>query len=198
MDPVVSEAEFTRWLTLDHRSIPKGDGPDSENDALERIAAYDGALLEEFFATLPERAAFWSEMLVSLRAKLVRERETSADTPTVAGMPLPPVPIDTVGTHSIATYIERLKWVAGLKTNPDFVARNGHHRLHVVAIALRYGIDSAVRYMRGGSAIWSDDDVQDAYDASQDLEVLIYQQRGDAVRFSPGMSAGGEQPTMET
>jgi hypothetical protein len=151
VEPVLSESEFGRWLTERQRHIPDGD----HDSVGERVAAYDAALLDEFFAALPERIRFWAN---------VRDRET-------------------VGGSEIASYIERLEWIALLETEPTFRRFDGHKRFHAVAIALRYGVQSAMWYLAGSAQQWGDDELQDAFDASRELEFLIYQQRGSDVKF---------------
>jgi hypothetical protein len=194
VDPFLSEREFTRWLTLAQRQIPKGD----QDDAMDRVAAYHGALLDEFFATLPQRIAFWVSALEEERAK-VRAREevrTGEEAlakrdhvASVAESPIAP-PLfsgngETVGTSDSAAYIERLEWVALQKNNPEFLALNSHHRFWLVAIALSFGIDSATRYLRGETENWGDDELQDGLQAKDELEFLIFQQRGSTVQFRP-------------
>ena len=152
-EPALSEREFSMWLTRAQRKIPEGEG-----EIGERVAAYDGGLLTEFFASLPERIAFWEQMLASLDAR-------------------------TVGAGQVSAYIERLEWVASLETSSEFLARDGHQRFHIVSLALAYGVASALRYIDGSSVDWDDDDLQVAMFAVDELRFLIYQQRGAAVEF---------------
>jgi hypothetical protein len=102
VDPVLSEREFTDWLTLSKREIPEGD----RNDLTHRVAAYDGALLDEFFETLPERISFWAR---------ARDREIAKNQALFAGSG------ERVGTSEIGCYVARLEWVAHLKTDSGFL-----------------------------------------------------------------------------
>ena len=85
VEPILSEQEFTHWLTLGEREIPE-----SEKSTLgPRVSAYDGALLEEFFATLPERITFWTR---TRDGQLAKNRASSEDDG------------ERVGTSEIAAY----------------------------------------------------------------------------------------------
>jgi hypothetical protein len=190
-DPVLSEREFTRWLTLDQRQIPEG----NQDEAGDRVASYDGGLLDEFFATLPARTAFWvkarEEALTKVKARreaVARRHSHAVPPPLVA--PFPVGDGETVGTSNIAAYIERLEWVGRRRSDPEFLALNGHHRLWFVAIALSFGIDSATRYLHGDTEDWGEDELQEGVQAFNELEFLIYQQRGSAVEFLPARDRG--------
>ena len=167
-DPVLFERDFGHWLTLDQREIP--DGP--KDTVVDRVSAYDGALLDEFLATLNARIAFWVNVGDAYRRK-----------EAAMGRYWP-----TVGMGEIAAYVERLEWVSRQASDPLFVRRDGSAKFSTVAIALKYGIESALQYLGGSSINWSDDDVEDAHLAAKDLEFLIYQQRGTAVQFTPPSS----------
>lgn len=71
-EPVLAEVEMTHWLTLDQRDIPE----EPEDTLGARVSAYDGALLDEFFATVNERRA-WSEVPRPLPARWARIRSST-------------------------------------------------------------------------------------------------------------------------
>jgi hypothetical protein len=151
--PVLCEREFTTWLTSGRREIP--DGP--EDTLGDRVSAYDGALLDEFLATLNARIDFWTNVTQTHR----EDRRT-------------------VGMCNIASYIERLKWVSRQSSDPWFVSQPGSRKFTAVAIALKHGILLAMGHMGG---TWSQSDCEVAVTASEELESLIYQERG--IRFTP-------------
>jgi hypothetical protein len=163
VEPVLSELEFTRRLTLDQRRIPEGDA-----DVMDRVATYDATLLDEFFTTLPDRVEFWA----AAREEAIAKKEA-----LFGGNG------ETIGTSEIASYVNRLEWVARRGDDSEFLALNGHQRFHVVAIALRFGIDSARRFWHGSTEDWGDDEMDDVIHADRELEFLIYRQRGSVVEF---------------
>jgi hypothetical protein len=165
-DRVLSEREFTRWLTLGQREIPEG----PKDTGGDRVSAYQGGLLDEFFATVHARIAFWLNAREAWRAKHAARTGGNGQ---------------TAGKGDITLYVERLEWVARQASDPWFAARSGSEKFSAVAIALKYGIDSAMRYLGGGPSSWSQDDCQHAVWAYEELEFLIYLQRGTAVQFTP-------------
>jgi hypothetical protein len=125
--------------------------------------AYDTALLEEFLAALPQRIAFWEH---------VRAKKTWSK--------LEHVP--TIWDSQLDAYIERLRWVE--EHSREATAHlNGHFRFHVVAVALKFGINSAIRYADGPARHFTEAITDDVLSADMELELLIYQQRSDTFQF---------------
>ena len=158
VDQFLSEWEFNVLATAGQRDEIPG------RKSIENVIAHDGVLLDEFFATLPERIAFWTE-----RCNALWDAHDDV----------------RVGEVQIAAYIERLDWVnLACRNDPEFLALHGHYRFHVVAAALAYGVGPATRYLRflsGDADDWDYDDEAAAYadDASRS--------RPPAARFRSGV-----------
>jgi hypothetical protein len=164
-DPIISERDLAVALARAQRQTR---GIDSAGQ------------LDEFLQTLPQRIGFWAE---------IRNTHTQ----------------DESSLRLIDTYLERLRWVAQRATEESFLCRDGEERFHEVAVALRYGSDSAMHMLRGEDVENADeidtpeDDlevaIEEAILTSEELEFLIYQQRGTAVQFAPGLPSNQPRHT---
>lgn len=168
-DPILAEREFTRWLTVDNHYFSQGEEC--------RTNDYDSELFAEFVAELPERIAYWLEM----RDLLIARNESSFSTEETGGLVWRG---ETVGTAQIDAYIGRLNWVAQTANDPAFCASCAD-RFGVVALALKYGPDSARRYWYGACEDWSEETWHELDEARDDLAVQIDEERGAAVMFRP-------------
>jgi hypothetical protein len=169
-EPRLSEHKLTTWFTMGEWHIPQ----DPEGADQDLAAPYHAALLDEFFLTLPARIVFWENVRAAACERILAKfGDESAPT-----------------TDELGVYIERLRWVAGPASDRSMLRLDAVQHFRLVAIALQFGIGFAVRWT------WADaddpilDDRQTVGDAANTLEILIHQQRGTAVQFTPGSTSG--------
>jgi hypothetical protein len=159
------ERALSRWLALVDSSwrSSRRNGPTSYPEEL--IDCRDGEVADEFVATILERIRFWSKIR---RDTLAIETESSA-------------------TLEIARYLENLRWVYATSVDVEFCDLGGSHRLAIIAAAIQFGSEHALRVWRDRDL--SDEELEDLVSARNELIFLVERDRGLAVEFKPERSA---------
>jgi hypothetical protein len=132
----------------------------------EHVNTHHGNVAEDFLATVPERISFWSEI----------RRDTLA------------VEVESEETLAIGSYLERLRWIFTLCADSEFAELEGSHRLAVIATAVMFGPDAAVRIWRESEL--SDHEVEGLLWAQNELIFMVEHDRGSAIEFKPGRTVG--------
>jgi hypothetical protein len=86
--------------------------------------------------------------------------------------------------RELDSYIERLEWVSRQVSDPWFAGLDGSERFTAVAVALMEGIEGGLQFLSRGSNCSADDLFYWSLEADE-LEFLIYKERGTAVEFTP-------------